>query len=99
MSVGFALLDTLKHKVFTSHFHLEKSDLEGRSEITLQFAIPKRTIVPGFYSFDAALFKAGAEGYEYLSDICHIEIVDSGHQMSYDTNFGSVLVDCKWDFI
>jgi lipopolysaccharide transport system ATP-binding protein len=95
--VGLALLNVYKVKVFTSHFKIDTDTLQDKNEVTLTCRIPQNTIVPGQYSFDAALFRQGEEGFEYLTDICSIEIVDSGHSMSYDSNYGSVFVQCAWN--
>ena len=91
--IGIALLDKHKNKIFTSHYEVEYFDTE-QSEITCN--IPKNTICPGEYSFDCALFSKSNNVFDYVTDICKISIVETGSEMFYDSNYGSIFVNCNW---
>jgi len=91
---GVALLDKNKNKIFTNHHTVSKvKDSENR----LVYTIPKNTICPGVYSFDIALFTPDGQVFDYVSDVCPIAVVETGSSMFYDTNFGSVFVNCAWN--
>jgi len=94
LCIGIALLDKLKNKIFTSHFEVSKFDSE---QSMFSCIIPSKTVCPGEYSFDCALFhKTNNEVFDYVSDICNISVVETGSDMFYDTNYGSVFVKCFW---
>lgn len=95
LKVGVALLDRNKNKIFTSHF-----DLSGKTgQLLLKFQIPHKTICPGIYSFDVAIFNNQNNVYDYVNDICKISIIETGSSMFFDKNFGSVFINCKWDVL
>jgi lipopolysaccharide transport system ATP-binding protein len=95
LKAGVALLDRNKNKIFTSHF-----DLSGTTgKVSLKFQIPRKTICPGIYSFDVAIFNNQNQVYDYVSDICKISIIETGSNMFFDKNFGSVFINCKWDVL
>ncbi len=94
--VGIALLDRNKNKIFTTHYNLSFIKRESNS-LYLSCVIPKKTICPGLYSFDVALFNTRGNVFDYVSDICQITVFETGSDMYFDKNFGSVFVNCIWD--
>lgn len=91
--IGVALLDRNKNKVFTSHFDLKST--RGKADLVCQ--IPNKTICPGIYSFDVAIFNTRNHVYDYVSDICKITVLETGSDMFFDNNFGSVFINCSWN--
>lgn len=94
--VGIAVLDRNKNKIFTSHYHLLKKS-EEKNILILTCDIPEKTICPGLYSFDVAIFNTRGFVYDYVSDICQISVLETGSDMYFDKNFGSVFVNCIWN--
>ncbi|WP_269683905.1 ABC transporter ATP-binding protein [Flavobacterium lacustre] len=94
--VGLALLDRNKNKIFTTHYDLSNKNKE-KNIFNMICDIPEKTICPGLYSFDIALFNIGGMVFDYVSDICQISVLETGSDMHFDKNFGSVFVNCKWD--
>ncbi|WP_281228093.1 ABC transporter ATP-binding protein [Flavobacterium aquiphilum] len=94
--VGVALLDRNKNKVFTTHFDLSNIS-NARKKMYFTCNIPSKTICPGLYSFDVALFNTTGILYDYVSDICQITVLETGSDMYFDNNYGNVFVNCKWD--
>lgn len=93
--VGIALLDRNKNKIFTTHFDL--SNQFKSSKLNLICSIPPNTICPGIYSFDVAIFDISGQVYDYVHDICQVVILETGSDMHFDSNYGSIFVKCKWD--
>lgn len=94
--IGLAFLDKNKNKIFTNHHDL--SIHKGSSNnFQIICKIPEKTICPGLYSFDIALFSKAGVVYDYVSDVCPISVIETGSDMFYDKNFGSVFVNCTWN--
>ena len=91
--VGIALLDQYKNKIFTNHYDV-KNNRKEKTELTYQ--IPENTICPGRFTFDVALFIPNVILYDYVEDVCNINIIDSGSNMFQHDNYGSVFVNCNW---
>lgn len=96
INVGLAVLSNLKQKIFTSHFDLTGHTQQANGQYIISCRIPSSTLVPGWYSVDAAIFRGGTQVYDYLKDVCPFEVVDSGFEMSGYSDFGFVNVPCKW---
>ena len=94
VKVGVALLDRNKTKIFTVHYDLINTD---KGFFDVNCFIPKKLICSGIYSFDVALFNTNGIVFDYVKDICQITVTDTGSDMLYDKNFGSIYVNCKWD--
>ena len=93
--IGVALLDKNKNKIFTTHFELSKKDQQNLAFKAI-CRIPKKTICPGLYSFDVAIFNNRGIVYDYVSDTCSISMLETGSDMLFDKNYGSVFVNCLW---
>lgn len=92
LTVGIAMLDKYKNKIFTTHF--EQKSVE--QNLSLTCVIPKSTICPGHYSFDCALFVKKGKLYDYVNDICSITVIETGSELIYDKDFGNVFIKCNW---
>lgn len=93
--IGVALLDKNKNKIFTTHFEISKKDSQNLTFKAI-CRIPKKTICPGLYSFDVAIFNNRNFVYDYISDTCSISVLETGSDMLFDNNYGSVFVNCLW---
>lgn len=91
--LGIALLDQFKNKIFTNHYELKNS---GQDIVFIDYEIPINKICPGNYSFDIALFVPNITLYDYVNDVCNINIIDSGSEMFQHENYGTVYVNCNW---
>ncbi|MBK6937138.1 MAG: Wzt carbohydrate-binding domain-containing protein [Chitinophagaceae bacterium] len=94
-TVGLALLDMYKEKLFTTHFEITSAN---SNNIKFECAIPGDILNEGKYSFDVAIFQKGIAVNEYLSDICPFNIYDTGSEMFYQVGekIGPFRVKCKW---
>lgn len=100
INVGIAVLNKNKEKIFTTHFAQEFSSMSGSERtVEMECKIPKNTLVPGFYSLDAAIFKSNNQVFDYIKDTCSFEIIDSGFALSGYNDFGYVNVSCLWERI
>lgn len=92
--MGVAMLDDSKRKIFTTH-----KRLEGANKRFYQLSIPANTFLSGNYSFDIALFVPNGHVFEYLQDICSIEISDYSSEMSqyFNADTGVIQIECQWD--
>lgn len=95
VKIGVALLNKNKQKVFTHHVWVENIK---QGSVKINCIIPDNILAPGNYSVDAALFNPGVIDYEYIKDICPFNIVDNGSEFYWDSNFGDVIIKCKWKF-
>ncbi len=94
IKLGIAFLDKNKIKIFTVHYDLKKLD-DGIFDVSC--FIPKELVCSGIYSFDVALFNTSGIVFDYVKDICQIVVTDTGSEMLYDKNFGSVYINCNWN--
>jgi len=95
-SIGIALLDSSKNKVFTTHFDYKQSTEKiGK----LRCTIPKDLLNQGVFSFDVAIFQKGGEVFHYVEDICEFQNIDRGSELYYQVNekIGAIRVNCKWE--
>lgn len=89
-TVGIAVLNSSKTKIFTVVREINSST----NSITCE--IPPNLLLKGNFSFDIATFTTDVV-YEYLNDICPIQIVDLENDYQiYTGNIGDIKVDCKW---
>ncbi len=95
LTVGIAVLDKLKNKVFTT-FH--KPELTESLENKFTCTIPSTFLMPGMYSCDVALFSGAANIYEYLNDKVPFDIFDNGSEFALfeGSNNGNVFSKCAW---
>ena len=95
LTVGIAVLDKLKNKVFTT-FH--KPELSESLENQFSCTIPSTFLMPGMYSLDVALFSGAANIYEYLNDKVPFDIFDNGSEFALfeGSNNGNVFSQCTW---
>lgn len=97
-SIGIALLDSNKNKLFTNHFDFERS----KSKVgTLLCRIPKDILNQGVFSFDIAIFQKGGNVFNYLESICEFEVIDNGSDLYYQVNenIGPLRIKCKWEIL
>lgn len=89
-TVGIAVLNSSKSKIFTVVTEIKSFT----NSITCE--IPPNLLLKGNFSFDIATFTTDVV-YEYLNDICPIQIVDLENDYQiYTGNIGDIKVDCKW---
>ena len=97
-TVGIALLDLHKNKLFTNHFDFTQSkEIAGR----IRCIIPKNILNQGVFSFDVAIFQKGGIVFNYLESICEFEIIDRGSELYYQVNekIGPLRVACQWEIL
>lgn len=97
-TVGIALLDLHKNKLFTNHFDYAQSrEKAGR----IRCKIPKDIFNQGVFSFDVAIFQKGGTVFDYLENICEYEIIDRGSELYYQVNekIGPLRVACQWEIL
>ncbi|SHJ00481.1 ABC transporter ATP-binding protein [Flavobacterium terrae] len=89
-SIGLALLDANKNKIFTNVFFVENT------KETITCEIPDELLLKGFYSFDVATFNT-SQVFEYLHDVCNFEIEDLDNDYRFQNrNIGNIKVNCEW---
>jgi lipopolysaccharide transport system ATP-binding protein len=97
-TIGIALLDINKNKLFTNHFDFAQSrEKSGR----IRCKIPKDIFNQGVYSFDVAIFQKGGTVFSYLENICEFEIIDKGSELYYQVNekIGPFRISCQWEIL
>lgn len=97
-TIGIALLDINKNKLFTNHFDFAQSrQKSGR----IRCKIPKDIFNQGVYSFDVAIFQKGGTVFSYLENICEFEIIDKGSELYYQVNekIGPFRISCQWEIL
>jgi lipopolysaccharide transport system ATP-binding protein len=97
-TIGIALLDLHKNKLFTNHFDfIQSRDKVGR----ICCRVPKDILNQGVFSFDVAIFQKGGTVFNYLEDICEFEIIDRGSELYYQVNqkIGPLRISCKWEIL
>ena len=82
LAMGIALIDNLKHRVFTVNLYFEKFIKANEKVKSFIFLVPKNIIMPGHYSWIYALHLDKVEYFEYESDICSFKIVDNGSEFA-----------------
>ncbi len=97
-TVGVALLDFHKNKLFTTHFDFTQSK-DKAGEIYCR--IPKNIFNQGMFCFDVAIFQKGGIVFNYLEKICEFEIIDRGSELYYQANekIGPLRISCKWEIL
>ena len=92
--IGVAMLDKWKRKIFTT-----LKMIENREKRMYTLTIPGQIFLSGNYSFDVAIFIPNGSVYEYLKDICPIEISDFSSEMSQYANAdtGIIQIKCEWN--
>ena len=95
VTVGIAVLDKLKNKVFTT---IHKPDFSNTLKPSLKCSIPANFLTPGMYSLDVALFSGAGNVYEYLGDKMAFDIFDNGSEFAAfeGNNYGNVFANCSW---
>ena len=95
VTVGIAVLDKLKNKVFTT---IHKPDFSSTLKPSLKCSIPANFLTPGMYSLDVALFSGAGNVYEYLGDKIPFDIFDNGSEFAAfeGNNYGNVFANCSW---
>lgn len=93
--LGVAVLDKWGKKVFTTIYPI-KDILSNK--FTAIVAIPEKTLLSGTYSFDVALFIPSVEIFDYVSNQCHFNVIDTGSKFAPfgNADIGTVNVDCQW---
>jgi lipopolysaccharide transport system ATP-binding protein len=96
LTIGMALLDNERNKLFTSHFDVIESHKHFGKVIC---RLPKDVLNQGTYSFDIAIFQKGGVVYNYHENICQFELIDKGSELYYQAGekIGPFRVDCKWN--
>jgi lipopolysaccharide transport system ATP-binding protein len=97
-TVGIALLDLQKNKLFTNHFDFSQSrEIAGK----LRCKIPKDILNQGVYSFDVAIFQKGGVVFSYVESICEFDVIDRGSDLYYQVNekIGPLRVACQWEIL
>jgi lipopolysaccharide transport system ATP-binding protein len=97
-TVGIALLDLHKNKLFTNHFDFTQSRVKAGK---IRCKIPKDIFNQGVYSFDVAIFQKGGTVFNYLENICEFEIIDIGSELYYQVNekIGPFRISCEWEIL
>jgi homopolymeric O-antigen transport system ATP-binding protein len=92
--LGIALLDKWKRKIFTT----QKKLIDSKKQ-TYSMTIPSNLFVTGSYSIDVALFIPNGNAFEYLKDICPLEISDFSSEMAQysNTDTGIIQIKCEWE--
>ena len=95
VTVGIAVLDKLKNKVFTT---IHKPDFSNTLKPSLKCSIPANFLTPGMYSLDVAIFSGAGNVYEYLGDKMPFDIFDNGSEFAAfeGNNYGNVFASCSW---
>jgi lipopolysaccharide transport system ATP-binding protein len=95
VTVGIAVLDKLKNKVFTT---IHKPNFSNTLKPSLKCSIPANFLTPGMYSLDVALFSGAGNVYEYLGDKMPFDIFDNGSEFAAfeGNNYGNVFANCSW---
>ncbi len=93
--LGIAVKDGLRRKIFTT---ISPAILIQEEEIKMCVTIPKKTLLSGRYSLDAALFNSRFANYDSPKDICHFEIIPNKEiGLIYEgLQVGSVNINCSW---
>ncbi|HLP63682.1 ABC transporter ATP-binding protein [Flavobacterium sp.] len=88
--VGIAVLNSSKAKIFTTVNPIK----ENTNSVICE--IPANLLLKNNYSFDVATFTVDTV-FEYLNDICPIQIVDFDNDYQiYTGNVGDVKIECQW---
>jgi len=97
-TVGIALLDLHKNKLFTNHFDFTQSREKAGK---IRCKIPKDILNQGIFSFDVAIFQKGGTVFNYIESICEFEMIDRGSELYYQVNekIGPLRVSCKWEIL
>ena len=97
LTIGIAVKDEMKRKIFTTQYSLNDKDFEHNLLIK-QMTIPANTLLSGRYYLDAACFIPNITTFSYLDDAIEFEIIDLESKMSMysGSEIGSIFLDCKW---
>jgi lipopolysaccharide transport system ATP-binding protein len=88
--LGIAVLNSDKHKIFTTIFEVDQC------MNTFRCAIPKGILLAGRYSLDVSSFSKNRV-YNYFNDVCNFEVIDLSNDFQiYKHNIGDVKVNCEW---
>lgn len=95
-TLGVAVLERWGKKIFTT-IHPFTNLTNGEYQAVM--SIPPKTLLPGNYSFDVAIFIPNGEAFDYVKDGCNFDIVDTGSDFSIfgNADIGLVNVKCKWE--
>ena len=98
LTIGIAVKDEMKRKIFTSQYCLNEKDFEN-DILTKQMTIPANTLLSGRYYLDAACFIPNITTFSYLEDVIEYEIIDLESKVSMysGSEIGSIFLDCKWE--
>ncbi len=96
LSLGIALIDKWKRKLFTTTNTIKKNSSSEFSHYTIH--VPKELLLTGFYTVDIATFVANGPSFCYLQDICGFEVTDytSGSSIYGSADIGVIHVNCEW---
>lgn len=96
-NLGIALLDKLGNKIFTDVYNIPQF-LNQESVFVVD--LPVNLIMPGYYSFDIAVFNGTIQVYDYITNVCAFQFEDTGYELSEFSmrdNIGVIRVKCKWE--
>ncbi len=96
LSLGIALIDKWKRKLFTTTNTIKKNSPSEFSHYTIH--VPKELLLAGFYTIDISTFVANGPSFCYLQDICGFEVTDytSGSSIYGSADVGVIHVNCEW---
>jgi lipopolysaccharide transport system ATP-binding protein len=97
--LGFRVLDKDENIIFTSEIRVK--DYTGNSDL-YEFAafLPHKFLVPSNYFLTFGLHIPNVEILDFQENCLSFEIVETGSDfyMYSNANYGSVIVNCDWDF-
>ena len=95
LQLGLSLQDKLGKRIFTVHSRLTEFMTGDEREKTVIYEFPSNFIVPGNYSWIAAIHIPGYHLIDTHYDICNFTIVDSGSEFSMyeNSDYGYVFVN------
>ena len=102
MSLGIALLNRFKNKVFTVTKPLNQyisSTLDIERNILIRLQVPSGVIAPANYSFTCALFEPKGLTLEIIEDCCSCTIYDStgtDYSLYEGIHCGDIVIEPVW---
>jgi len=97
LTMGIALNDKWKRKLFTTQYVLEEKDITS-GVVRKTMMIPSRLLLTGSYSLDVASFIPNSFTYTYLKDICPFAIQDFDSDLAIynGADVGVINISCEW---
>jgi lipopolysaccharide transport system ATP-binding protein len=95
LELGLSLQDRYGKRIFTIHHPLKGIISRDETEKIIQIEFPSNLVVPGKYSWIAAIHLPGSESIDAQFGICNFSVVDSGTQFAQYENvdYGYVFVN------